>query len=356
MKKILTIVGARPQFIKCAALSPALRKEFNEVIVHTGQHYDYQMSHSFFDELAIPEPDYNLQVGSASACVQIAQILIKLDEVLVKEKPDLIIVFGDTNSTSAGAIAAAKHQIKLAHVEAGLREFNKAIPEESNKLITDALSDFYFCPSDYGVEILHRAGITAHVYNIGDVMIDLNYRYQDYIANNTAILAQYDLKPKEFYLLTCHRASNTDDPARLKSILKAINDLDTKVIFPIHPRTKKVVEQANLGYLLESDQIIVTEPLKYLDTQTLIMYSSFALTDSGGITKEAYFYKTPGIILDTQTEWMETVNEGWNQIIGPDRAAIVHAIKHWKRPIIHSNCIGDGRASEKIADILKAAL
>jgi UDP-N-acetylglucosamine 2-epimerase len=356
VKKILTIVGARPQFIKCAALSPVLRKEFKEVIVHTGQHYDYQMSHSFFDELAIPEPEYNLQVGSASACVQIAQILIKLDEVLANEKPDLIIVFGDTNSTAAGAIAAAKHQIKLAHVEAGLREFNKAIPEESNKLITDALSDYYFCPTDYGVEILHNAGVTDHVYNIGDVMIDLNYRYQDFISSNTAILEKYNLKPKDFYLLTCHRASNTDDPKRLKSILEAINDLDKKVVFPIHPRTKKVVEQENLGYLLENDRIIVTEPLKYLDTQTLVMHASFALTDSGGITKEAYFYKTPGIILDTQTEWMETVNEGWNQIIGPDRVSIVNAIKNWKKPTVHTNCIGDGHASEKITQILKNSL
>lgn len=356
MKKVLTVVGARPQFIKCAALSPVVRKAFTEVIVHTGQHYDYQMSHSFFDELAIPEPDYNLQVGSASACVQIAQMLIKLDEVLTQEKPDLVIVFGDTNSTAAGSIAAAKHNIKLAHVEAGLREFNKAIPEESNKLITDALSDFYFCPTDYGVEILHNAGVTEHVYNIGDVMIDLNYRYQSFIESNKAILERYGLQSKQYYLLTCHRASNTDDPARLRSILEAVNELDKPVIFPIHPRTRKVAEQSGLSPLLEANHLIVTEPLKYLDTQTLVMHAAFALTDSGGITKEAYFYKTPGIILDTQTEWMETVREGWNQIIGPDKEAILAAIRNWKKPSVHSNCIGDGRASEKIVDILKAAL
>src|SRR5690606_38361608 len=312
--------------IKCAALSPIIRKEFDEVIVHTGQHYDYEMSHSFFDELKIPSPDFNLEIGSKPAAVQIGEILIKLDEVMTLTKPDFVIVFGDTNSTAAGAIAASKHQIKLSHVEAGLREFNKTIPEESNKLITDALSDFYFCPTQTGVDILNRFGVTENVYNVGDVMIDLNYRYQNYIQANHAILKRFGVDPKNYYLITCHRASNTENISRLVEILEAINNLDKKVIFPLHPRTKKIIEANSLDRYIKSDNITVTEPLKYLDTQTLVMNAHMVLTDSGGITKEAYFYKTPGVIMDDQTEWVETVNEGWNQIAGANCAKIIDAV------------------------------
>ena len=354
-RKALVIVGARPQFIKCAALSPVLRKKFEEVIVHTGQHYDYQMSKSFFDELQIPEPAFNLSVGSKSASSQIGEMLVKLDEVFEKVKPVVTIVFGDTNSTAAGAIAAAKHQVKLAHVEAGLREFNKAIPEESNKLITDALADFYFCPTDTGVDILKRFGITDFVHNVGDIMIDLNHRFADYINSNIALLERLGITSEEYFFVTCHRASNTNDLARLEEILQAIAELEKPVVFPLHPRTRKIIEATHLAKYLAGG-IIITEPLKYLDTQTLIKNAFMVLTDSGGVTKEAYFYKRPGVILDDQTEWIETVREGWNVIAGASKNRILHAVTTWKRPLIHSNCLGDGMASNKIVDILDQSL
>lgn len=356
MKKILTIVGARPQFIKCAALSPAVRKVFKEVILHTGQHYDYEMSAGIFKELNIPEPDYNLEIGSDTACKQIARMLIKLDDILDNEKPDAVIVFGDTNSTAAGSIAAAKHQVPLVHVEAGLREFNKSIPEESNKLITDILTDFYMCPTQTGVDILKSMGITSHVYNIGDVMIDLDYRYQDSILGNLSALREKNIESKSYYFLTCHRDSNTSDVSRLKGILEAVGQLELPVVFPIHPRTAKTVNQSGLEYLLNKPHINVVKPMGYLETQTLIAHAKAVLTDSGGVTKEAYFFKTPGIILDTQTEWVETVNEGWNQVIGPDTQKILDAVKNLIIPTIHSNCLGDGKASEKIVEILAANL
>lgn len=350
MKKILTIVGARPQFIKAGALSPVLREHFQEVLVHTGQHYDLELSDNFFQELGIPKPDYNLNVGSDTALKQIAQIMIQLDVIMAKEKPDLLIVFGDTNSTAAGAIAASKHQVKLAHVEAGLREFNKAIPEEGNKLITDALSDFYFCPTDTGVQILHDFNIHDQVYNIGDVMIDLNYRFDDQISANYSILEEYGLKEGEYALMTCHRAANTDNVENLKSILKAVTSVDMPILWPIHPRTKAVIERNGLESMTEG--LILSKPLGYLDTQSLIQKANNVFTDSGGVTKEAYYYKTPGIILDKQTEWVETVNEGWNQIAGPSTEKILEAYKNMKRPDVHTNCLGDGKASQKIADIL----
>lgn len=356
MKKIITLVGARPQFIKCAALSPALRKHFHELIVHTGQHYDYELSASFFEELSIPAPDYNLEVGSDTACKQIASILVKLDDVISKEKPDCFIVFGDTNSTGAGSIAAAKHRVPLVHVEAGLREFDKSIPEETNKLITSILADFHMCPTETGVEILKSMGITQGVYNVGDVMIDLDYKHQQQIISNLKVLEKYGLTSKKYYFLTCHRDSNTSDLTRLTNILEAANSLDYPVLFPVHPRTDKVIKSSGLDNQLNSERILPVKPIGYFETQTLIAHAKAVLTDSGGVTKEAYFFKTPGIILDTQTEWIETVSEGWNQVIGPNKDRIREAVLDFQEPKIHSNCLGDGRASEKIAEILKSRL
>jgi len=352
MKKILTIVGARPQFIKLAALSPVLRKYFSETIVHTGQHYDYKMSQAFFKELQIPEPDHNLEVGSDSACRQIASILVGLDDILSKERFDVVVVFGDTNSTAAGAIAAAKHQIPLAHIEAGLREFNKHVPEESNKLVTDILSDFYFAPTDTGVSILASMGIRDHVYNVGDVMIDLDFKYYDQIVGNKKLLAKHSLTSKGYFFATTHRAANTDDPDRLRQILEAFSEVGKPVVFPIHPRTRKVIGEMGWDSLLTESNIIAIDPIGYLDTQTLIAHAYAVLTDSGGVTKEAYFFKVPGIILDTQTEWVETVREGWNHITGPNKSEILETLRNLRIPTTHTNCLGDGTASEKIAQIL----
>jgi UDP-N-acetylglucosamine 2-epimerase len=352
MKKIITVVGARPQFIKLAALSKALRKQFNEVIIHTGQHYDYEMSKSFFDELEIPDVDYNLEVGSGLAGFQIGTMLIKLEEIFLKEKPDCVIVFGDTNSTAAAAIAAVKNKIKLGHVEAGLREFNKYIPEESNKLITDILTDFYFCPTPTAIDILDSMGIKEGVYNIGDVMIDIILLNWEKILSNNIPFDNYNIIKKEYVLLTCHRANNTDDKENLEQILSSLSEIKETIIFPIHPRTLKAIETYNFNHYLEHKHIIVTKPLGYIDTQTLIHYAKFVLTDSGGVTKEAYFHEVPGILLDLQTEWVETIKEGWNQQAGPNKQNILKAYKNLLIPSFNSKCLGDGKASEKIVEIL----
>ncbi len=352
MKKIISVIGARPQFIKCAALSPVLRKYFNEVIVHTGQHYDENMSGAFFAELQIPKPDYNLEVGSGSPGKQIGTIMIRFEEVVEKEKPDLVIVFGDTNSTAAASVVAVKHGFKLAHVEAGLREFDKYIPEESNKLITDILSDFYFCPTNTAVDILKTMGITEGVYNVGDVMIDIIEKFRTKIENNIEILEKLEINKGDYVFVTCHRAANTDNTDNLKAILNALSQIDRKIIFPIHPRTQKIIKENNFEKIIDKPNIIKIEPIGYFDSQTLIKYADYVITDSGGVTKEAYYHKVPGILVDTQTEWVETIKEGWNKQAGPNTEKILNFVKTINRTIHHSNCLGDGRASEKIAKIL----
>lgn len=352
MKKVITVVGARPQFIKLAALSKALKPYFNEIIIHTGQHYDYEMSKSFFDELDIPMPDYNLEIGSGTAGFQIGNMLIKMEEIFIKEIPDCVIVFGDTNSTAAAAIAAAKNNIKLAHVEAGLREFNKQIPEETNKLITDILSDYYFCPTYSATQILKNMGIQEKVYNVGDVMIDIILSNFDKIIENKKPFIKFNIKPKNYVLLTCHRAINTDVKENLCQILESLAFIKDKIIFPIHPRTLKAIEEYGLLDLIKMEHIIITKPLGYIDTQTLIHFSKFVITDSGGLTKEAYFHEIPGVLIDSQTEWIETVSEGWNQQVGPKKEELIKAYNNISKPPFNSKCLGDGNASKKIATIL----
>lgn len=356
MKTILSLVGARPQFIKLAALSPVLRREFKEIIVHTGQHYDYKMSGLFFQELHIPEPDFNLEVGSASAISQIARMLVSLEEVVSRVRPDCMVVFGDTNSTLAGALVATKLGIPLAHVEAGLRAFDKTIPEETNRLVTDVLSDYFFCPTASAVELLRKEGVTKNVYNVGDVMIDLNVRFEAEIKDNRSALDRFGVRPNEYYFATCHRASNTEDTGRLIQIINALVALDKPVIFPVHPRTRKALEALGMEYLLNSGSVLVSDPLPYIATQSLIFHAAGVLTDSGGITKEAYYYRKHGVVFDTKVEWVETVQEGWNQLTGADTAAILKAVREWQEPSFHSQCVGKGQASEAIVGILKSAL
>jgi len=356
LKKIISVVGARPQFIKCAALSKQIRKHFTEIIIHTGQHYDYEMSKSFFDELGIPEPNYNLEIGSGKPAWQIASMMIKLEEIFEKEKPDCVIVFGDTNSTAAATIAAVKNNIKVAHIEAGLREFDKSIPEETNKLITDALCDYYFCPTPTAVSILKNMGITEHVYNVGDVMIDIIEDNFEKIKSNNSILLKNNVQEKNYVFVTCHRAANTDNIENLKQILIALNEIKYSLIFALHPRTKKIIEQNNLEYLLESPYIKVVNPLGYFDTQTLIHCAKYVITDSGGVTKEAYYHKVQGILIDKQTEWVETLNEGWNFQAGPNTKKILENIAMLGSPKAQKNCLGNGDASIKIATILNEVL
>jgi len=350
----MTIVGARPQLIKCSALTPYLANHFKQIIVHTGQHHQKELSGSLIHELGMPEPNYQLNISGGSGLSQIGKILLNLEPIIIEEKPDLILVFGDTNTTAAGAISAAKFNIRLAHVEAGMREFDKSIPEESNKLITSALSDFHFCPTPSAVAWLHNMGIKNHVYLCGDVMLDLIDERIDSIENNHQILNRLNITPKKFVFVTVHRAANTDNINNLKQIIDALNEISKPIIFPIHPRTLAALQKGNL--MPFKKHILVTDPLGWLDTQTLIRNAAFVITDSGGVTKEAFHHKTQGILVDKQTEWVETVEQGWNIQAGPNKIRIIEAINSLERPNFHEKYNSNGRAGNAIIGVLKKLL
>lgn len=340
--KLLSVVGARPQFIKLAAMHRAITKNptLKHVIVHSGQHYDFEMSGQFFNELDIPFPDYNLEIGSDHPVLQMAKCMTGLVDVFMKENPDMILVYGDTNTTAAAAIAAAKCNLKTAHIEAGLREWDKSIPEEVNKLLTDAVTDLYFTPTETGRINLEKEGRTHNVIVTGDISLDLLY--------DCTTESKIPIPEKPYIFMTCHRAANTDNPDNLKQILLAAEATGKPVIFALHPRTKRVIETHFPKWYAENVTII--DPPGFWDTQEYIKHAEFVLTDSGGIIKEAYFHKVPAVILDKQTEWAETIKEGWNVIAGPDKNAIERAIRNWQRPDYHSNCLGDGKAGMRIVE------
>jgi UDP-GlcNAc3NAcA epimerase len=345
---IITVVGARPQFVKAAALSRSFahNNRIKETIVHSGQHYDNNLSGGFFSELDIPKPKYNLDIGSMSHNKMIGHFLIAFDDIIDDEQPDMILVYGDTNTTSAAAIAAAKRNIPLVHVEAGLREWDKSIPEEVNKLLTDSVTDLYFSPTQTGVDNLKKVGITKNVHLTGDISLDLLFSATEYM-DEQVLRDKYKLDGP-FAFMTCHRDANTSEASKLGGILSAVSQYDGQVIFPIHPRTKAAILKFGLGSLIDNNMIII-EPLGFWETQSLLRYSSLAVTDSGGIIKEAYFHKVPGIIIDKQTEWIETINEGWNVVTGPDEIKIKkHLINH-KGGQIHTNALGDGECGARIA-------
>ena len=346
---ICSIVGARPQFIKLAAVCRALEEhnDIHHIIVHSGQHYDHGLSGQFFLELGIPQPDYNLGIGSQSHNAQIASCILKIDEVFNIENPDLVIVYGDTNTTAAAAIAAAKRNIKLAHIEAGLREFDKSIPEEVNKLITDSVTDLYFTPTETGKMNLKDEGKIENVFVTGDISLDLLYK-----PKFTSILQRLDLESGAYFFMTCHRAANTDNVENLSEIISAINRIEEKVVFAIHPRTSSALEKNH--FEITNPQVVIINDLGFWDTQTLIKNAKFVITDSGGIIKEAYFHKVPAVIIDTQTEWVETVEEGWNTVAGPNKIKILDAIINWQKPDRHCNCLSNGNAGRIIVtEILK---
>ena len=354
MYKIFVVVGARPQFIKAAPLIKALQRknQFDICFVHTGQHYDHGLSQSFFVELALPEPNYNLAIGSSDQATQISDILIKLSTILKQEKPDLVIVFGDTNSTSGTTLAATISGFPVAHIEAGLREWNKKIPEEINKLITDALAELYFCPTQTAIDNLNNAGITKHIYLVGDIGLDLLKATVISQNRGLEILTKYQLKNESYYFVTCHRASITDNPDILKEIFLALGRLTMPVIFPIHPRTLKKAKEFDLYRLLLKDHIKLIEPIGFAETQILIKHAKMILTDSGGIIKEAYFHKVPSIIMDNQTEWIEIVKSGWSTIAGPHADSIVEIIRTFEKPVYWEAYLGDGTAADKIVEII----
>ena len=352
--KIASIVGARPNFIKCAPLSREIRKEFNEVIIHTGQHYDYEMNKVFFDELNIPEPDYHLGVGSGTHGEQTGEMLKRTEEVLIKEKPDLVLVFGDTNSALAGALAASKLHIKVGHIEAGLRSYDKKMPEEINGVLTDYCSDLLFCPTETAVENLKKEGITKNVYLTGDVMVDGLKENIEIAENNSSILDEMNLKPKEYYLATVHRAENTDAFNRLRDIVGAFCEIGD-LVFSCHPRTEKCLKQFDLWDKL-TKKIKIIKPVGYLDMLMLEKNAKKIFTDSGGVQKEAYIFKVPCITLRENTEWIETVEDGWNVLAGANKEKIVKMANEFEPKGTQRDVFGSGDASEGIVKIVRGDL
>jgi UDP-GlcNAc3NAcA epimerase len=323
--RVATIVGARPQFIKCAPLSKELRQDHDEILIHTGQHYDYEMSRVFFEELDIPEPSYNLGVGSGSQGLQTGKILIALEEVLLKEKPDLTLVFGDTNSTLAGALAAAKIGIPVAHIEAGLRSFDRSMPEETNRVLTDHLSELLFAPTRTAVLNLRAEGISKGVHRSGDVMVDSLEAAKRIALRRSNVMERLGIKAGMYSVMTVHRASSTESPESMKEIIAAIGKGGQRTIFPIHPRTRKVLQEAGMMSRLPGNLTII-EPLGYLDMLMLMANARMIITDSGGMQKEAFIVGVRCVTLRENTEWNETLVDGRNRLVGRDGKMIAEAL------------------------------
>ena len=367
--KLVTIIGARPQIIKAAALSRAIRNHYadqiQEVIVHTGQHYDDNMSQVFFDELHIPRPDYNLHVGSASHGVQTARMTEGIEDILFKEQPDYIVLYGDTNSTLAGAVAAAKIHVPIVHIEAGLRSFNKAMPEEINRIVCDHCSTLLFSPTLAGVENLKREGFpmgndgpytidNPKVYHCGDIMYDNSLHFAAIAEEKTDIIQRLELTANPYVLATIHRDTNTDHPERLSAIFKSIIKLseECQVVLPLHPRTAKLLK-TNLDETLQKQifschNIKLIPPVSFLEMIALERHALLVMTDSGGVQKEAYFFKKPCIILRPETEWVEIVETGNAVLADADEGRIMQAWQHFKGnpPTMFPEIFGDGHAAE----------
>ncbi len=349
--KIVTIVGARPQFIKAAPISQALRSRHQEILVHTGQHYAENMSAVFFAELDLPDPDYHLGIGSGPQGAQTGAMLAAIEQVLVRETPDWVMIFGDTNSTLAGALAAAKLHIPIAHIEAGLRSFNRAMPEEINRVVADHLSTLLFCPSQPAARQLEAEGITSGVHVVGDVMLEALLAAVKRARQTSQILGGLALTPRRYLLATLHRAENTDDPARLLAILSALDSLEEPVVLPLHPRTAKALQHA--GYQpAQASCLKIIEPIGYLDMAHLEENARLILTDSGGVQKEAYWLSVPCLTLRSETEWTETVELGWNTLVGADPVRILAGVKHQAHPVHHPDLFGDGKAAERIVSLI----
>lgn len=351
--KIVSIVGARPEFIQAAPIRRALQAVGGqqEILVHTGQHYDYQMSQAFFDDLGIPAPDYNLNVGSGSHGRQTAEMLTGLEEVLLAERPDVVIVRGDTNSTVAGALAAAKLQIPTVHVEAGERSYNRQMPEEINRLVTDCLSDLHFCVSKSAVQQLAAEGIVDSVHWVGDVMFDALLQHRPIARDKSTIVQRLALQRGAYGLVTIHRAANTDDPVRLAQIVKALNAVGETIVFPVHPRTRKALAAIDASF---AAHVRLIEPVGYFDMMMLEENARIIATDSGGVQREAYYLGLPCLTLRDETEWGETVTTGWNLLIGANPEQICDAWFSFQPPTAHPPIFGDGHAAQQIVQTLVA--
>jgi UDP-GlcNAc3NAcA epimerase len=347
--RVLSVIGARPQFVKAALLTAELRRRgIEEILVHTGQHYDREMSDVFFEELHLPQPRHQLGVGSGGHGAQTGEMLKRLEPVVQAEKPDWVLVYGDTNSTLAGALVGSKLHVPVAHVEAGLRSFNKKMPEEINRVVADHVADLLLVPNKHAAQQLAKEGITRGVHIVGDLMVDLALRVAARLPQHPAILDRFGLHARSYCVATVHRASNTDDPRTFARILEGLRGVDRPVVFPVHPRTRDVARAAGAG---EGDNLILCEPLPYVEMLALLSQGATLFTDSGGLQKEAFVLKIPCVTLREETEWLDTLEDGWNVLAGSDPRKIVEA-SHRLLPLHQGQPFGDGNAAGKICDAL----
>ena len=355
MKKIISILGARPQFVKAAVLSRIIAKynTIEEVIIHTGQHYDTNMSAVFFDEMKIPNPKYNLEINGLSHGAMTGQMLLKIEEVLIEEKPDIVVVYGDTNSTIAGALDDKKLHIKVAHIEAGLRSFNMKMPEEINRILTDKISDLLLCPTDTALENLKNEGFDrmfSKIVKCGDIMKDAVKYYSEMSAQNSSIIANLNIEENEFVVATIHRQENTDAIKKLKEIFEGLEEINYSktVIVPLHPRTKAILNQHNLSY-----NVKIIDPVGYFDMLELLKNCNLVITDSGGLQKEAFFNKKHCIIVREESEWVELVSNGFAKIVGNDKAKMIHAFNNFQNSNVNFevNLYGENVGEKIYAEI-----
>ena len=349
--RIVTIVGNRPQFVKAAAVSRLLREEHEELLVHTGQHYDDELSRVFFDELGIPAPDRELGAGSGTNTEQTARILGALEPVLAELRPALALVYGDTNSTLAGAIAAAQADIPVGHVEAGMRSFDRTMPEELNRVLTDHASQLLLCSTQTAMDNLAREGVAGEAHLVGDVMADVSVAFREIAAERSTVLGDLGVEPGSYLVVTAHRAGNVDDPARLEQLVELLEALPRPVVFPVHPRTRARLEAA--GLLDRLGDLILAPPLGYLDFLELARNARAVLTDSGGVQKEAYLLGVRCVTLRDTTEWVETVEAGWNVLVDLDRGAALAALQR-EPPAERPELYGGGHAAERVRDAVSA--
>lgn len=345
MKTVISIVGARPNFVKLAAVSQLLDQQFNHIIVHTGQHYDAKMTDIFFEELDIRKPDINLSVGSGTHAQMTGKILIRTEKVFKKIKPRLVIVYGDTNSALGGAISAAKVNIPIAHIEAGVRSYDRLMPEEVNRVIIDHISTLLLCPSKIAAKNLKKEGIMKNAHFTGDAMYDMFLK----IKVDNSLIDKMKLHPKQYYFSTIHRQENTSSIERLNAIFIALNNLDCPVVMPIHPRTEKMIMKLKL----KVKNLILIKPVGISDSLALQKFSKFIITDSGGVQKEAYWSKTPCLTFRATTEWPETVELGWNKLVEENFSKTQTIINSNQQPLEHPQIYGNGQSGRKIVEIIR---
>lgn len=349
--KIITVLGARPQFIKSSVVSRAFKLAgLNELIVHTGQHFDKNMSDVFFEQLDIPKPNYNLGIGGGTHGQNTGRMIEKVEEILFKEQPDWLLVYGDTDTTLAAAVAAAKLHIPLAHIEAGLRSFNKKMPEEVNRVLTDHAADILFAPTDTAVNNLSKEGVSSSkILKVGDVMYDATVKFTELAEKNSSVLSEHQLRAKTYILCTIHRAENTNERSRLINIFEALGALENRVVLPLHPRTRNKVEELDIPV---SENILILEPQGYLDMLVLEKNASVIATDSGGVQKEAFFHKVPCVTLRDETEWTELVDSGWNKLVSTHSSEeiISTLLDSFDSKGSDIEPYGDGSTAERVAE------